>query len=159
MHTVSLRYTSCWFDTFIDCKMITSTVLANTAITSHIYWLCVCVCVWWEHLRSVFLVTFRGFPGGARGKVRAWQGGDLRSGFNPGVRKIPWRRNWQPTSVFLSEKSHGQRVQEGYSSWGCKEWDTPEHTHMIQSVNLMHVSPIVLLMSFIAKERKTVVYN
>ena len=125
MHTVSLRYTSCWFDTFIDCKMITSTVLANTAITSHIYWL-VCVCVWWEHLRSVFLVTIRGFPGGARGKVRAWQGGDLRSGFNPGVRKIPWRRNWQPTSVFLSEKSHGQRVQEGYSSWGCKEWDPSE---------------------------------
>ena len=42
---------------------------------------------------------------------------------------------------------------------GVAEWDTPEHTHMIQSVNLMHVSPVVLLMSFIAKERKTVVYN
>ena len=30
-----------------------------------------------------------------------------------------------------------------------------EHAHMIQSGDLMHVSPVVLLMSFIAKERKT----
>jgi len=30
-------------------------------------------------------------------------------------RKIPWRRNWQPTSVFLPRKSHGQRSLVGYS--------------------------------------------
>ena len=30
-------------------------------------------------------------------------------GFNPWVRKIPWRRKWQPTPVFLPGKSHGQR--------------------------------------------------
>ena len=29
--------------------------------------------------------------------------------FDPWVRKIPWRRKWQPTPVFLSEESHGQR--------------------------------------------------
>ena len=27
---------------------------------------------------------------------------------NPWVRKIPWRREWQPTPVFLPGKSHGQ---------------------------------------------------
>ena len=32
-----------------------------------------------------------------------------RWGFDPGVRKISWRRKWQPTPVFLWEKSHGQR--------------------------------------------------
>ena len=32
-----------------------------------------------------------------------------RHGFNPWVRKIPWRRKWQPTPVFLPGKSHGQR--------------------------------------------------
>ena len=32
-----------------------------------------------------------------------------RFGFNPWVRKIPWRRKWQPTPVFLPEKLHGQR--------------------------------------------------
>ena len=33
------------------------------------------------------------------------------------VRKIPWRRKWQPTPVFLPGKSHGQRSLAGYSSW------------------------------------------
>ena len=34
------------------------------------------------------------------------------------VRKIPWRRKWQPTSVFLPQKSHGQRILACYSPWG-----------------------------------------
>ena len=34
------------------------------------------------------------------------------------VRKIPWRRKWQPTPIFLPGKSHGQRSLAGYSSWG-----------------------------------------
>ena len=33
-----------------------------------------------------------------------------RCRFNPGVRKIPWRRAWQLTPVFLTGKSHGQRT-------------------------------------------------
>ena len=41
-------------------------------------------------------------------------------GFDPWVGKIPWRRKWQPTLLFLPEKSHGQRSLEGYSPWGCK---------------------------------------
>ena len=36
------------------------------------------------------------------------------------VRKIPWRRKWQPTPVFLPGKSHGQRSLVGYSPWGHK---------------------------------------
>ena len=40
-----------------------------------------------------------------------------RPGFNPWVRKIPWRRKWQPTLVFLLGESHGQRSLEGYSPW------------------------------------------
>ena len=35
--------------------------------------------------------------------------------FNPRVRKIPWRREWQPTPVFLPGESHGQRNLAGYS--------------------------------------------
>ena len=41
-----------------------------------------------------------------------------RSRFNPGIGKIPWKRKWQPTPVFLSGKSLGQRSLEGYSPWG-----------------------------------------
>ena len=36
---------------------------------------------------------------------------------------MPWRRKWQPTPVFLSDKFHGQRSLLGYSPWGHKESD------------------------------------
>ena len=49
-----------------------------------------------------------------------------RSGFNPWVRKIPWGRKWQPTPLFLPEKSHGQRSLVGYSPKGHKELDMTE---------------------------------
>ena len=48
------------------------------------------------------------------------------SGFNPWVGKIPWRRKWQPTPVFLPGKSHGRRSLMGYKPWGHKELDTIE---------------------------------
>ena len=44
--------------------------------------------------------------------------GHKRHRFDPWVRKIPWRRKWQPTSLFLPGKSHVQRTLAGYSSWG-----------------------------------------
>ena len=43
-----------------------------------------------------------------------------RPGFHPWVGKTPWRREWQPTPVFLPGESHGQRSLVGYSSWGCR---------------------------------------
>ena len=43
-----------------------------------------------------------------------------RCGFDPWVRKIPWRMKWQPTPVFLPGKSQRQRSLEGYSPWGRK---------------------------------------
>ena len=52
-----------------------------------------------------------------------------RPRFNPWVRKIPWRRMWQPTPVLLPGKFHGWRNLVGYSLWGCKESDTTERLH------------------------------
>ena len=46
--------------------------------------------------------------------------------FGPWVGKIPWRRMWQPTPIFLAEKSHGQGSLAGYSPWSHKESDTTE---------------------------------
>ena len=41
-----------------------------------------------------------------------------------------WRREWQPTPVFLPGEFYGQRSLAGYSPWGHKESDTAEqHTH------------------------------
>ena len=42
-------------------------------------------------------------------------------GLDPWVWKIPWRREWQPTPLFLPEELPGQRSLAGYSPWGCKE--------------------------------------
>ena len=38
--------------------------------------------------------------------------------------KIPWRRAWQPTPVFLPGEAHGQRSLAGYSPGGHTELDT-----------------------------------
>ena len=41
--------------------------------------------------------------------------GDLRDmGSSPGLGRFPWRRAWQPISVFLPGESHGLRSLEGY---------------------------------------------
>ena len=48
-------------------------------------------------------------------------------GLYPCVRKIPWKRKWQPTPVFLPGEFHGQRSLVDYSPWGpCKESDMTE---------------------------------
>ena len=58
-----------------------------------------------------------------------------RRGFSPWVGRIPWRRRWHPTPVFLPGQFHGQRSPMGHSPWGHKEPDTAEHaqalTHMV----------------------------
>ena len=72
-------------------------------------------------------------------KLLKWHSGkeatcqSRRRGFDPWVRKIPWRGKWQSTPMFLPRKSHGQRILMGYSPWGCKELDMTEHTHMYLS--------------------------
>ena len=46
-----------------------------------------------------------------------------RCGFDPRVGKVPWRRKWQSTPIFLPGKSHGQRSLAGYSPWDHEESD------------------------------------
>ena len=65
-----------------------------------------------------------GLPWWLSGKESACQ--FRRCGFSPWVQRIPWRRRWQPTPLFLPGKSHGQRSLAGYSSRGRKESDTTE---------------------------------
>ena len=48
------------------------------------------------------------------------------------VRKIPWRRAWQSTPVFLPGESHRQRSLVGFSPQGPKEsdnWNVLTHMH------------------------------
>ena len=55
-----------------------------------------------------------------------------RCGFYPWVRKIPWRRAWQSTPVFLPGESSGKMSLTGYGPWCDKESDmtgVTEHKH------------------------------
>ena len=65
-----------------------------------------------------------GFPGGSDSK-ESNNAKDL--GF-PWIGKIPWRREWLPTPVFLPGESHGQRSLMGYNPWAHKESDMTEAT-------------------------------
>ena len=78
----------------------------------------------------------RELPGWLTGKECACQcRRHRRQRFSPWVRKIPWRRKWQPTPVFLPGKSHGRRSLVGHGPQGHKESGTTEplsvraHTH------------------------------
>ena len=46
--------------------------------------------------------------------------------FHTWVKKIPWKREWQPIAIFLPGKSHGQRSLEGYSPNSGKESDSTQ---------------------------------
>ena len=59
--------------------------------------------------------------------------GDIRgAGSIPESGKIPWRRAWQATPVFLPGESHGQRTLVGCSPWGHKESDMTDELSTAQ---------------------------
>ena len=68
-----------------------------------------------------------GSPGGSDCKESACHCRRCRrGGFDPWIGKIPWRREWLSTPVFLPGKSHGQRSLADYSPRGPKESDITE---------------------------------
>ena len=75
---------------------------------------------------SQTLYEVPGLPWWLSGKEAACQ--CRRLAFNPWVGKIPWRRAWQPTPVFLPGESQGQRSLADWGPWGRKELDTTKHS-------------------------------
>ena len=59
---------------------------------------------------------------------------------DPWFATILWRREWQPTPVFLPGESHGQKSLEEYSPWGLKGWDTTEQLILSLSWYTYHYS-------------------
>ena len=86
------------------------------------------------------------FPGGTSGKESACQCRRCkRHGFHPWVTKIPWRRKWQPTPVFLPGKSPWtEKPGELHSPWGHKESDTTKRLstdhHQFSSVTQSYLT-------------------
>ena len=86
-----------------------------------------------------------GFPGGSGGKESACNVGDT---FSPWVGKIPWRREWLPTPVFLSGKFHEQRSLAVYSIWGHKESDMTEWLNTAQTCMYFRIRKQEFCMAF-----------
>ena len=111
----------------IEVYLIYNVVLVSGLQQSHSYtytFIYICVCVHIYRASQVALVVKN--PCQCRRRKRR--------GFDAWGRKIPWRRKWQPTLVFLLGEFHGQRNLGGYSPWGHKELGTTEqlstaHTH------------------------------
>ena len=95
------------------------------------------------HQVTYLFVCFQWLPRWLSGKESACQ--CRRCGFNPWVRKIPWRRKWQPTLIFLPGKFHGQRSLAGFNPCDHKELDTIEHT--CQPKNHAPALPLVCYLS------------
>ena len=81
-----------------------------------------------------------------------------RCGFNPWVRKITWRRKWQPTPVFLPEGSHGQRSLAGYSPWGHTKLDTTEATQHA-CTNHLEIPCLEILIQWVSEGPKNLHFN
>ena len=68
--------------------------------------------------------------------------------------KTFWRRKWQPTPVFLPEKSHGWRSLESYSPWGRRESDTSERSQRkIEKITFSYFSSKLYESPLIGDER------
>ena len=93
-----------------------------------------------------FLFTSIGLPWW----LRCAQCGRLR--FSLWFGKIPWRREWQPTTAFLPGEFHEQESLEGYSPWSRKEldmteWLTPSHLLSFWLKNILYMAWIPLNLS------------
>jgi len=85
-----------------------------------------------------FIITINGLPWWFRWKRICLQCRRLE--FDLWVGKIPWRREWLPTLVFLPGEFHGQRNLVGYSPWDCKESDTTEQITLDLYLCLLEIS-------------------
>ena len=85
----------------------------------------------WLSNWTITTISRKGHPRWFNGKASTCQCRRLkRFEFDTWDGKVPWRRKWQPTPVFLPGKSHGQKSLVGYSPQGGKELSTTVHLSM-----------------------------
>ena len=88
-------------------------------------------------ISSYWMFIINGLPTWFSGVESACQ--CMRCWFDPWVRKIPLRRKWQSTPVFLPGESHGQRSLAGYGPEGCRELDPTGLLSIYACIYYIHV--------------------
>ena len=138
-----------WFSSFLSllsfwgsaaiASLLSCLFLSNAAASRLLHALFSLGIAWFASLYSSdfpfrsWLILSLGFSGGASDKEPACQcRRPKRHGFDPSGRKIPWRKEWQPTPMFLLGESRGQRSLAGCSLYCCKESDVTEVTQHAQ---------------------------
>ena len=106
-------------------------VVCSIFLLEHQFWLSILVVVNWIQsqmqpvsgsvISQLLRISFSCFPCGSDDKESAYNAGDPYS--VPVVRKVPWRREWPPTPLFLLGEFHGQRILAGYNPCGCEKSD------------------------------------
>ena len=100
------------------CDMVSAVILYKHCFiliqSTCMKYICYCLCFAVEETWALIGQMVKNLPAVQRPR------------FDPWVGKIPWRREWQPTPVFLSREFHGQRSLAGHSPWGRKELDMTE---------------------------------
>ena len=109
-------------------------------------------------------VKLSGFTGGSVVKyppavdLQKWR----RCGFDTQVGKIPWRRAWQPTPVFLPGESHRQKSLVGYSPQARKELDltvVTQHAKQLQLIVLSKFGPLGWVACLVIQSRAETVFK
>ena len=128
----------------ISQNLLVATAVLVPAILKHH---CHCVTLLLQHLELSI--------NGASGKEPTCQCRRFnRPGFSPWVGKIPWKRSWQPSPIFLPGESHGQRSLVGYNPSGHRvryDWgDLAPHTLLLHFCGLSYLERfhLVPLISF-----------
>ena len=137
------------FHSFANYKTGTDYMIFKCRLTSKILWLPV------PMVKSIIynyvcMCVYGSIPGGPMVKESSCQ--YRRCRFDPWVRKIPWRRKWQATPVFLFGKCHGQRSLTACSPWGCKESDMTWQLN--NNVCVSVCVSVYLRITYIIKENK-----
>ena len=80
-----------------------------------------------------------GFPGGAVVKNLPANAGNRRCRFDPWVEKIPWKRKWQPTPVFVPGKFHEKESLAGkpQSMKSQRMWCNGAHVYIMYIISDM----------------------
>ena len=118
-------YWSIWIDRFITSSLSICLLMEEFKYLSKKYFSCIPLDVRCNGFKKYFLISVWGFPGGTSGEEPTCPyRRHKRSEFDPWVRKISYRRKWQPTPVFLFGEPHRQRSLVGYTVHGVTKGQT-----------------------------------